>query len=167
MVKKQVKKVVVKERVKVKPRPMKKKAARKTTKPVFGPISTIDTAPVSIGNTVTGSSPVVVPVEDGMRVQGRDFLMKIDNTATSITDWTLVGGVPLAPACMVASALKNFSNTYAHYVIHGLAFHFITSTNTSSDGSVMFYINKDRHGPGLPTDSPNFMPMVLSDHNTV
>jgi hypothetical protein len=102
-----------------------------------------------------------------MRVQGRDFLMKIDNTAASITDWTLVGGSPLAPACMVASTLKGFSSTYAHYLVHGVAFHFVTSTNTSADGSIMFYVNKDRAGPGLPTDSNNFMPAVLSDHNTL
>lgn len=139
----------------------------KAPQPVFGPIATIDTAPVSIGNTVSGSQPVVVPVEDGMRVQGRDFLVKIDNTATGINDWTLVAGAPLAPACMVASTLKHFSNTYAHYLIHGVAFHFITSSSTATDGSIMFYINKDRNGPALPTDSANFMPAVLSDHNTL
>jgi len=31
----------------------------------------------------------------------------------------------------------------------------------------MFYVNKDRIGPGLTTSSANFMPLVLSDHNTL
>lgn len=162
---KQVKVVNVNVKRKIKKKPVKGPAKAATG--VFGPVSTIDTAPISIGNTVTGSQPVTIPLEDGMRVQGRDFLIKLDNTAAAIVDWTLVGGSPVVPACMVASTLKHFSTTYAHYMIHGVAFHFITSATTATDGSVMFYINKDRAGPGLPTDSANFMPAVLSDHNTL
>ncbi len=138
----------------------------RTPKPVFGPISTIDTAPVSIGNSITGATPVVIPIEDGQRIQGRDFLLGLDATAQTIVDWTLVGGSPIAPACMVASTLKHFSSTYAHYMVHGVAFHFITSSSTATNGSVMFCINKDRSRPALPTDSANFMSAVLSDHNT-
>jgi len=133
----------------------------------FGPITTIDTAPVAIGNTYTGAKPVVVPTEDGVRIQGRDYLLGIDSTAASITGWTMVGGAPLTPACMVTSTLKHFANAYAEYQIHGLAFHYITTASTAETGSVMFYVNKDRIGPGLITSSANFMPMVLSDHNTL
>jgi len=52
-------------------------------------------------------------------------------------------------------------------MIHGVAFHYITTASTSETGSVMFYINKDRVGPGLTTSFSNFLPVVLSDHNTL
>ena len=145
----------------------KKKVRNPQPKRVFGPVATIDTAPVSIGSSITGATPVIIPIEDGQRIQGRDFLITVDPTALTIVDWTLVGGSPVAPACMVASTLKHFSSTYAHYMVHGVAFHFITSASTATNGSVMFYINKDRSRPALPTDSSNFMSAVLSDHHTV
>jgi len=140
---------------------------RQPKAPVFGPVSTIDTAPISIGNSVTGSPAIVVPVKDGIRVKGRDFLMNIDPTATGITGWTLVAGTPVTPMCMVSSAVKGFANSYAEYYIHGVAFHFITATSTSEAGSITLFINKNRSAPGLPTDGNSFLPTVLSDHNTL
>lgn len=145
----------------------KRRVRNKPPQPVFGPISTIDTAPVAIGNSITGATPVVIPIEDGQRVQGRDFLMSVNATKSTIVDWTLVAASPVAPACMIASTLKHFSSTYAHFMVHGVAFHYITSASTATSGSVMFYVNKDRSRPALPTDSTNFMSAVLSDHNTV
>lgn len=147
-------------------KPNARSVKNRVPKRVFGPISTIDTAPVSIGNSITGATPVVTPIEDGQRIQGRDFLLGIDPTASGIADWTLVAGSPISPACMIASTLKHFSSTYAHYMVHGVAFHFITSSSTATNGSIMFYVNKDRSRPALPTDSTNFMSAVLSDHNT-
>jgi len=177
MVKSNKKTVKVVERKLVKPVPVirkKKKMVRSAskkvvgaTKPAFGPVTTIDTAPVAIGNTYTGAKPVVVPYLDGVRIKGRDYLLGIDSTAAAITGWTMVGGAPLTPACMVTSTLKHFANSYAEYRVHGMAFHYITTASTAETGSVMFYINKDRVGPGLTTSSANFMPLVLSDHNTL
>lgn len=148
-------------------KPNARSVRNRTPAPVFGPVATIDTAPVSIGSSVTGATPIVTPIPDGQRIQGRDFLIPIDPTAGTIVDWTLVGGSPISPACMVASTLKHFSSTYAHYMVHGVAFHFITSSSTATNGSIMFYINKDRSRPALPTDSANFMSAVLSDNHTV
>lgn len=144
-----------------------KKRASGVKLPKMGPVTTIDTAPVAIGNSYQGVSPVVVPIIDGVRVRGRDYLLSIDSTAASITGWTLVAGAPLTPACMVASVIKQFSLTYAQYVINAMTFHYITTASTSETGSVMFCINKDRQGPGLITSSSNFLPTVLSDHNTL
>jgi hypothetical protein len=135
--------------------------------PVFGPVSTIDTAPTSIGNTINGSPAIVVPTADGIRIKGRDFLFNLDATAVTITGWTLVAGVPVSPLCMVSSAVKGFVQTYGEYFIHGVAFHYITAATTGNAGSVTMYINKSRAGPGLPTDSTNFLPTILSDHNTI
>lgn len=134
---------------------------------VFGPVSTIDTAPVSIGNTISGAKPVVVPIEDGVRVKGRDMLSTLVVTGTAVTGWTLVAGAPITPMCMVSSAIKGYANSYAEYCIHGVAFHYITSATTGNAGSVAMFINKSRAGPGLPTDNSTFLPTVLSDHNTV
>lgn len=143
-----------------------KKPRAAPKKKVFGPVSTIDTAPVSIGNTIMGSKPVVVPVADGVRIKGRDFLIGLDSSATSVTGWTLVGACPITPVAMVASALSGFSRSYAQYRVHGVAFHYITAATTGDAGSVALYINKERANPSIPTSSANFLPLVLSDHNT-
>jgi len=147
------------------PRPRRVKAKPQTN--VFGPVTTIDTAPVSIGNSFQGAAPITIPIRDGMRVKGRDYLLRLDSTLQIyVDDWTLVGGAPITPACLIASAVKGFNNTYAQFMVHAVAFHFITSSNTAHDGNVMLYTAKDRKLPLPSTSNPNFMPFILSDHNT-
>jgi hypothetical protein len=144
-----------------------KRPRKRIAKVTYGPVTTIDTAPVAIGNSYQGAAPVVVPIEDGMRVKGRDYMLKLDSTIQMyVNGWTLVGGIPITPACMIASAVKGFNNTYSEYMVHAVAFHFITSCSTSHDGSVMMYIGKNRKLPLPNTSNPNFMSFVLSDHNT-
>jgi hypothetical protein len=135
--------------------------------PVFGPISTIDTAPVSIGNSVTGSAPVVVPIADGVNIRGRDFLISIDATDAGVTNWTMTAGCPIVPHALVSSVLKSYAGIYANFIIKGIAFHYITACATSVQGDMMFHVNKSRAAPGINFSSSNFMSVVLSDHNTV
>ncbi len=157
-----VQKIVVKKKVKI----ARRKNVRVPPPPVFGPVTTIDTAPTSIGNTYQGATPIVVPTRDGIRIKGRDYFLTVDTTSAAVLGWTLVAGAPLGLGCMVTSSLKGFANTYGEYMIHGMAFHYITSNSTSDTGSLMMYIAKDRAGPGLITSSPNLLSVVLSDHNT-
>nr|UUW21093.1 MAG: coat protein [Leptochloa chinensis tombus-like virus 1] len=134
---------------------------------LFGPVATIDTAPVSIGNTVQGAKPVVTQVEGGCRVRGRDYFLSVPGIASIDTNWQFVAGAPLAPACMVASAVRSFANAYSQYVIHRMSFHFITAESTANSGNIVLYVAKDRAGPGLNTLSSNFLPVVLSDEHSV
>lgn len=133
---------------------------------VFGPVSTIDTAPVSMGNSIHGSEPMVRHTPSGVRVQGRDFMLQLATVTSAVTNWVMVGGCPLIPHAFVASALRSFSGMYAEFVVHGLTFHFITSSATSNNGNVMFYVNKDRGNALLDTSNANFMSVVLSDPHT-
>lgn len=152
-------------------RPLNKVGRRRSdmqaTQNPFGPVSTIDTAPVSIGNSIRGSSPVITSTSEGTRVQGRDFLLTVDIINNNSGTWTLAGGAPLTPSCMSTSILKQYSNTYAEYKVHGFAFHYITSATTSTPGSIMMYVGKDRAAPGVNTSSANLLPYVLSDQSTV
>jgi len=167
--------VVVRQATKPRSKPMKRKASERAKQyqkkaramPAFGPVSTIDSAPVSIGNTVQGCSPVITPTADGVRVRGRDFLNTANATAASVTGWCLVGGSPISPECMSASVLKGYCNSYAEYQVHGVALHFITSSTTADAGSLLIYVGKDRAGPGLNPTAANLLPFVLSDHCTV
>lgn len=134
---------------------------------LFGPVAAIDTAPVSIGNTVQGAKPVVTQSPGGCRVRGRDYFLSVPGIAAVDTNWQFVAGAPLAPACMVASAIRSFANTYSQYNIHKMSFHFITAESTANSGNVVLYIAKDRAGPGLNTVSNNFLPIVLSDEHSV
>jgi len=134
---------------------------------VFGPVSAITTAPVSIGNTVVGASPVIRQTENGVRVQGRDFMFQAAPVAASSTDWILSGGCPLIPHAFVASVLRSYASIYAEFSVHGLTFHYITSSATNSIGDIMFYVNKNRGSALLDTTNPNFLSVVLSDPHTV
>lgn len=140
---------------------------RAAAQSTFGPVATIDTAPVSIGNSFNGAAPIISAIPNGQRIQGRDFLQNIDPTATTITSWTLVGGAPISPVAMISSGVKNLMTMYGNYCVHGVAVHFITSCTTSDVGSIMIYISKGRAEPGLNTTNENFMPLVLSDPNTI
>jgi len=79
----------------------------------------------------------------------------------------LVGGAPLVPHALVSSLLKSYAGIYAHFVVHGLAFHYITACPSSVQGDVMFYVGKSLGSPALDSSSANFMSVVLSDHCTV
>jgi len=166
MAKKTVKQVIVHQQpAKRKMKKVKRKSPK--ARSAFGPVTTIDTAPISIGNTITGSKPVVTATPDGVRVRGRDYFITVDPTATTVTGWTMVAGAPITPACMQSSALKGFSNSYGSYMVHGVAFHFVTAASTSDAGSIVMYIGKDRSTPGANTSSANFLPFVLSDSHTL
>lgn len=154
------KKIVVQKKITKAKKPM-------VDKPTFGPVATIDTAPVSIGNSVTGATPVVIPIADGVRIQGRDFFCNLAATAAGTTGWTLVGGAPLVPHALVSSLLKSYAGIYSHFLVHGLAFHYITACPSSVQGDVMFYVAKDCGNPCIDFSSANFMSVVLSDHCTV
>lgn len=140
---------------------------QKTQRTQFGPVSAITTAPVAIGNSLRGARPVVSVTADGCRIQGRDFAFQAGATAAAVTDWTLIGGLPLTPSVMPATALKSYAQMYAQFRFNALAVHYITSSATSQTGDVMFYYERDRAGPAIDSTSTSFLPFVLSDANTV
>jgi len=133
----------------------------------FGPVSTINTAPVAIGNSVRGSAPVVRQVADGLRVVGRDFAFALSSSAASVTGWDLIGGMPISPAVLASSGLRAFVQSYAHFKVNRIMFHYITSSPTSQAGDILFYHERDRNSPCPDFSNSNFLPYVLSDHNTV
>jgi hypothetical protein len=56
---------------------------------------------------------------------------------------------------------------YAEYMVHAVAFHYVTATTTATPGSILMYVGKDRAGPGVITSSANLLPFILSDQETV
>lgn len=52
----------------------KKKKKVRVSKTVMGPVSSISTAPVAIGNSVRGASCVSKQTPKGVVVMGRDFM---------------------------------------------------------------------------------------------
>lgn len=130
--------------------------------PTFGNISTINTAPVAIGNSISGFKATAIPVSGGMRVVGRDFGFTPVATGT-VTSWCLTGGMPLTPACMPTTILKNFCQMYNKFKFNKIVFHYITSSSTSSTGDVVFYYNKTASSSGINPTANTFLPYVLSD----
>lgn len=133
----------------------------------FGAISQINTAPVSIGNSLRGSQPRVTTSNDGARVVGRDFAFALGSTVAAVTDWELIGGMPLTPCVMVTSALKNYSQLFQYFKFNKLAVHYITSSPTSQAGDVLFYYEESRTSPSIDYTNNSFLPFVLSNPNTV
>lgn len=148
-----------------------KKSVRKVSLPqkkrTLGPVSAISTAPVSFGNSIRGTKPLVEQTANGCRVRGRDFAFEMGASVTAATGWTLVGGIPITPCAMPATSLKSYCQMFAHFKVNSLAVHYITSSPTSQAGDVMFYYEKDRTGPMIDCTSTSFLPFVLSDENTV
>lgn len=70
-----------------------KTAVARPANPTFGPVSTISTAPVAIGNSMSGFKTQVLHTADGCRVIGRDYAFTPAATG-NVTGWALTGGMP-------------------------------------------------------------------------
>jgi len=144
-----------------------RKMAKRGTKGSFGAISTINTAPVSVGNSVRGSAPRVTQTTDGARVIGRDFAFALSATASAVTGWEVIGGMPVTPACLPSSILRNYCQMFNKFKVNRFTVHYITSSPTSQAGDVLFYYEKDRTAPMADYSNSSFLPYVLSDPHTV
>lgn len=148
---------------------MPKKPIRQSfkTKRSFGPVSTVNTAPVAIGNSIRGAKASVTSSVDGARVVGRDFAFNLAATSATVTGWELVGGMPLTPCVLPSSVLRNYAQMFQYFKINKATLHYITSSATSQTGDVMFYYERDRKQPMVDYTNSSFLPFVLSDSNTV
>jgi len=133
---------------------------------VEGPVSTITTAPVAIGNSITGSQTRVVSHSSGVTCAGRDFMFTPVGSG-SIATWVLCGGTPLSPAVFSDSTLRQYMQLYQKFKWKDIVVHYITSSPTSASGDVMFYYGKNRDSVFLSQTSPQLLPFVMSDPNTV
>jgi hypothetical protein len=132
----------------------------------FGPVSTINTAPVAIGNSLRGAQTQVLQTAGGVRVIGRDYVLASLGNGTA-TNWTCGGGMPITPACLPTTILRNFVNMYNKFKINKLVFHFITATTTNQTGDIVFYYQKSANSPQLNWTDGTFLPYVLSDSMSV
>jgi len=140
----------------------------KRSAPTFGPITSIDTAPVSIGNSLRGSAPVVTSTKSGIRVLSRDLLFECKSTVAAATDWSLIGGVPITPSVMTSTALRSYCQLYSKFHVNRLLFHYISSSPTSQAGDILFYYEEDRMSPMVDFTAPgSFLQYVLSNPNTL
>ncbi len=149
---------------------MKAKKVIKIVKPKkrvsFGAVSRISTAPVAIGNSMTGFDTKTITTRDGVKVIGRDFGFTAISTGT-VTNWCLAGGLPTNPFCYTSSVLQNCARMYNRYKPRRLVFHYITSSATSQTGDVMFYLRKNEGSTMPQPTASTFLNYVLSDSNTV
>lgn len=130
-------------------------------------MTTINTAPVAIGNSVRGSTPQVTNSANGCRVIGRDFAFEAKATVAAANNWSLIGGMPLTPAVLATSSLRSYAQMFSNFKINRLVVHYITSSPTSQAGDIMFYYERERNSPMVDFTNSSFMPFVLSDPNTV
>lgn len=155
--------------MKIKKTSKKNKVSRAISRPrnpTFGAVSTINTAPVAIGNSMSGFATKTIVTRDGVRVIGRDFGFTVLSTGT-VTNCCIAGGVPTSPFAFTSSVLQNCARMYNRYKPRRLMFHYITSSATSQTGDVMFYLRKNE-GSTLPQPtSSTFLNYVLSDSNTI
>ncbi len=133
----------------------------------FGPVSQINTAPVSVGNSIRGSKPRVTQTTSGARVVGRDFAFSLSATAAAITNFEVIGGMPITPCVLPSSILRNYCQMFQKFKVNKIIVHYITSSPTSQAGDVLFYYERDAFAPMCDYSSSSFLPFVLSDVNTV
>jgi hypothetical protein len=132
----------------------------------FGPISTISSAPVAMGNSLRGVRPSISNIPGGIQVKGRDFALTPLGTGSVVT-WTPSCGIPLHPAAFGSSNLKQYMNMYSKYRFRTVYAHYITSSPTSANGDVLLYYQPSRSDPMLNWTSTNYLPYVLSSDETV
>jgi hypothetical protein len=155
-----------KKQAKAKTNKPKKATMSSRSNPTFGNVATINTAPVAIGNSMRGMKSQILQTGTGVRILGRDFGFTL-LASTNITNWVLVGGMPLNPACLPSSALRNIFLMYNQYRLKNFCAHYITSSSTSSTGDIIFYCRRNE-GSSLPQPvSSTFLPFVLTDEFTV
>jgi len=132
----------------------------------MGPVSAIITAPVAIGNSIMGAKPAITPTKEGVVCVGRDFMFSPIGSG-SVQTWTVIGGTPLAPAAFSDSYIRQYMQLYQKFRWISCTVHYITSSSTASTGDVVFYYGKNRDSVFLNQTSPQFLPFVMSDENTV
>jgi len=137
-----------------------------STPRAFGPVATIDTAPVAIGNSVRGTKTRTINTDRGVRVIGRDFMFTALGSG-SITTWVTVGGTPITAACFTDSVIRSYMQMYQKFKVRSITAHYITSSPTSSTGDVLFYFQKNANSVYLNQTSSQLLPFVMSDDNTV
>lgn len=150
------KKMTVGKKTKVKSKPQK----------AFGAVTSIQTAPVAIGNSIKGAQSQVVQSKSGVTVKSRDFMFSAKGSG-AVQTWTMVGGTPITPAVFVDSTLRNYMQMYQKYRWKSLAVHYITSSPTTANGDIMFYHQKNRESVFLNQTSTQLLPFVLNDDDTV
>lgn len=123
------------------------------------------TAPVSYGATLAGARTIARKTRQGHIVQGREFLGAAYDTKL-VTTWSMCLGAPLTPVSFVDSILRQYGAMYNYFRWRKLTVHYVTTSPTSTAGSVMLYYNKDRASTFINQTSPNLMPFVLSDPHT-
>ncbi len=133
----------------------------------FGPVSTVSTAPVAIGNSLQGfKAQVVARNGDSIRVVGRDFGFTAAGTNTA-TGWCFVGGFPLTPACFMSSILRSYVQIYNKFKFNRCLVHYITSSSTATTGDILFSVNKNRDDPIPQWTASTFLNYALSDPYTI
>jgi len=133
----------------------------------FGAVSRINTAPVSVGNSVRGSRPRVTQTTNGARVVGRDFGFALSATGSAVTGFELIGSMPITPCVLPSSVLRNYCQMFEKFKVNKIVVHYITSIPTSQAGDVVFYYERDAFAPMCDYSNSSFLPFVLSDPNTV
>lgn len=144
-----------------------KKSVGRMRPTTFGPVSQINTAPVSVGNSVRGCAPRITQTTTGARVVGRDFAFALSATAAAVTGWEVIGGMPLTPCAFPSSILRNYCQMFANFKVNKCVVHYITAAPTSQAGDVLFYYERDRLAPFPDYSNSSFLPFVLSDAHTV
>jgi len=132
----------------------------------MGPVSSMSSAPIAIGNSVRGVVNKVIPTKNGIRVVGRDFMF-LPTGSGSVTTWVAVGGTPLTPAAFADSVVANHTRNYAKFKFNAIVAHYITASPTSATGDVVFYYSSNREAVFLNLTSSNLLGVIMSNPSTV
>jgi len=147
-------------------KPSGSKAVVSVPRRSVGPVSTVMTPPVSIGNVIRGIKSSFVKTNTGHICTGRDFMFSPIGSGT-VTTWTMVGGAPISPLAFVDSQLRQYTQMYNKWRCLSFTVHYITSSPTSNNGDIMFYYGKNRESPFVNQTSVNLLPFVISDPQAV
>lgn len=134
---------------------------------IAAPPLSVASAPVSLGATVRGITPIVTQGgKDMVRVVGRDFVGALTATGTA-ANWTLVTGFPLNPNSFQSSILQSYCRIYSKFRFTRIRVLYVTSSATSANGDILVTYVENRSDPHPRCASTSFLNNMLSDESTI
>lgn len=139
---------------------IKKPGLRNPFKPM-----TVSPAPVSLGTTVTASTPTTRTIKNGVNLTGREFVCAVFEADHS--NWQAASIAPVHPAFYPGSTIGNVARNYQFYRFKKLIVHFVTRQPTSVTGEIVLCYAKNVLDPAIDGSLSTFIPRVMTMGNAI
>lgn len=120
----------------------------------------VSPAPVSIGNTITASTPVMRMTGDGLVVAGREFMTSV--SCYNSSNFQVGALAPLHPMYYPGSVMSSTARAWSQYRFNRVAIHYVTRQSTAQAGEVVLAYSENLLEPAEQGNANSFLPRVMT-----